>query len=77
MMKGCDSGSRSYTDFCIRSRLDSQSYSAERLEYGIGESLELLVGDVIQISFPGASELSGERIRRDGKITLAFVGRRK
>ncbi|MEC7906013.1 MAG: polysaccharide biosynthesis/export family protein [Verrucomicrobiota bacterium] len=42
------------------------------------ESLELLVGDVIQIYFPGAPELSGEqRIRRDGKITLAFVGEKE
>jgi len=42
------------------------------------ESLELLVGDVIRISFPGAPELSDEqRIRRDGKITLTFVGEKE
>ena len=58
-----------------------QSYSAEsdsRSDTESGESLELLVGDLIQISFPGAPELSGEqRIRRDGKITLAFVGEKE
>ena len=33
---------------------------------------------MIQISFPGAPELSGEqRILRDGKITLAFVGEKE
>ena len=42
------------------------------------DSLELLVGDVIQIAFPGAPELSGQqRTRRDGKITLAFVGEKE
>ncbi len=42
------------------------------------ESLLLIDGDVIEISFPGAPELSGtQKIRRDGKITLAFVGERE
>ena len=60
---------------------NSQSYSADsdsRSDTESGESLELIVGDEIHISFPGAPELSGEqRIRRDGKITLAFVGEKE
>lgn len=43
-----------------------------------GSILVTSTSDVIQISFPGAPELSGEqRIRRDGKITLAFVGEKE
>ncbi len=39
------------------------------------ESLVLMEGDVIEIVFPGAQELSSnQKIRRDGKITLTFVG---
>jgi protein involved in polysaccharide export with SLBB domain len=42
------------------------------------DSLQLIEGDVIEISFPGAPELSGtQKIRRDGKITLAFVGEKE
>lgn len=58
-----------------------RSYAAEtdsRSDTESSDSLELLVGDVIRLSFPGAPELSGEqRIRRDGRITLAFVGEKE
>ena len=60
-------------------------FSIERWAYSAGEnlsdssdSLTLLPGDVVEVSFPGAPELSGQqRIRRDGKITLAFVGEKE
>lgn len=58
-----------------------RSYAAEtdsRSDTESSDSLELLVGDEIRLSFPGAPELSGEqRIRRDGRITLAFVGEKE
>ena len=39
------------------------------------EPLYLMVGDVLTISFPGAPEMSTQqKIRRDGKISLLFVG---
>lgn len=61
---------------CSSQVFSAESDSSDETESS--ESLELLVGDVIRISFPGAPELSGEqRIRRDGKITLAFVGEKE
>jgi len=76
---------RSALSFAFSIILPIATLSAEKTEEHDGnsesseeESLQLIEGDVIEISFPGAPELSGtQKVRRDGKITLAFVGEKE
>jgi len=62
----------------LGAKKSKESEAAPASESSEDDSLQLIEGDVIEIYFPGAPELSGtQKVRRDGKITLAFVGEKE
>lgn len=57
------------------SPLDEVTEAQATMGHGADEVFKLQEGDVLSISFPGATNLdSTQTIRRDGKISLAMVG---